>query len=198
MYSIDEAITLKGFFKIENVAAMLDVSASSPGEQKNRKEFIKYAAKEDEVQNSQFYKITKSWGVKPVAIIVSDIYMPEDIKAQRSRKLTAEKDKEVAEIEIETAGHKARRMAIDAAAEADKMAQLGWGQAEALWQVVRNRGLPKEEVVNYLMQTKKWEALGNNANITIIEGSDAAAEGVKLGVGMTPEVKRNKKNGKTN
>ncbi len=190
MYTLDEAISLKSFFKIENVACMLDISETSPGEAKHYEDFRKYAVTDAEFEATKFYQIISSWGVKPVAIIVADIDVPEEIKKQRSRKLTAEKDKEVAEIEIGTAENKSRRMAIDAEADADKMAKLGEGQAKALRQVVDNSGLPKEKVSDYLIQTKKWEALGNNANVTIIEGSDTASEGVKLGVGISAGTKK--------
>ena len=185
VYTLDEAIKLKSYFRIENVASLLDVSSDSPSQKISNKEMQKLFITKEEAQRTQFYKTLREWGVEPKSFAISDIEVPEDIKKQRARILTAEKDKEVAIIEIKTARSKAKTTVINAKAEAEKITEVGEGESRKLKAIKTNAEIEGIQAVDYTIQTEKWKAIGKNANVTIIEDSGSkTAEGVKMGVGI--------------
>lgn len=207
IFSLDQAIQLKSFFKLENVVKVLDISENSPagsvepelvnrvmGSDKSVKvsdeDLIinvlrKVYVDTEEVRHTRFYKTLDDWGVEPITFLISDIEIPDDIKEQRARILTADKDKEVARIENLTAAERAKKTVIEAKAEKEKARIIGEGKAKALNEIVANSGLPQEEVTTYLVQMAKWEALGKNANVTIIEdGGGKVSDGTKIGIGI--------------
>ena len=215
MFTLDQAIQLKSFFKLENVVKVLEISENSPaggvepelvrritGDDSavkiSEEDLIIHVLRKvnigtEEVRDTRFYTTLKSWGVEPVTFLISDIEIPEDIKKQRARILTADKDREVAKIDNLTAAEKAKKTVIEAKAEKSKSRIIGEGKAQALKAVVSQGGLPQEEIADYLVQTAKWESLGKNANVTIIEdGGGKVSDGTKIGVGIGAVVKKEK------
>jgi regulator of protease activity HflC (stomatin/prohibitin superfamily) len=191
-YTLDESIQLKSFFKIENVACHIDVSKDSPYKHKKVEELRTYVASKEEVDASQFYKTLRSWGVEPRSFSITDIDVPQNIKDQRSRILTAEKDRQVAEIEIKTAQSRKQITVVDAEAQKEKAALEGKGEADKVKALMEGASLSGQEVAGFLIQSKKWDAIAKGANVTIIEGGDnETATGVKLGVGIGVATKKN-------
>jgi regulator of protease activity HflC (stomatin/prohibitin superfamily) len=185
VYTLDEAIQLKSFFRIQNVASLIDASSDTPNKKLKLEELRKIVVSDEDARKTQFYKNLASWGVKPVSFAISDIEIPDEIKEQRARVLTAEKDKEVAKIEIKTAEFKAEKVVIDAQAQAEQARLEGEGEARKVKAIMESTEMIGGEVANYLVTTTKWKAIGQNANVTLIEDSGGkTADGVRIGVGI--------------
>lgn len=192
-YTLDDAIAMKTYFHIENVASLLDVSSDSPNRKLSQEEFAQLNVSKEEAEKTNFYVTLNSWGVAPKSFAISDIETPKYIKEQRSRVLIADKDMHVAKIDNLTAAEKAKKTVIEAKAEKSKLRIIGEGRAQALKAVVDKSGLAKEAIADYLVQTAKWEALGKNAHVTIIEdGGGKVSDGVKIGVGIGAVAKKEK------
>lgn len=183
VYKLDEAITLKGFFKLENVVTLLDKSDDSPERVKlSPEEFKNLKANPDEVKNSSFFLTLEEWGVLPKAFIVSDIEIPEEIKKERARILTAEKNKEVAEIDKQTSLTLTEIQIIKAKADAESASISGQGEAERLKKITES-GIEPQGAIEYLVAKEKWGAVKSNPNVTLIIG-EKAIEGAQIGAGI--------------
>lgn len=190
-YTIDEAIMMKGFFSMENVASLIDVSSDSPNDKLPLNELREMVVTKEQAKQTEFYRILRKWGVEPVSFAVSDIELPDEIKKERMRTLTAQKDKEVAVEEQKIAKIKKETTKTDAEAESEKRRLEGEGEAKKVKAIIDQTNLKPQEAVSYLVSTVKWESIGKNANVTIIEESGGkTSDGVKIGVGIGATVKK--------
>jgi len=211
VYPLEEAISMKSLFRLPNIAMLMDFSSGSP--HKATHEDLKKTFTEDELKNCEFYKTLDSWGVIPKSFSVSDIEVPDTIKVERERVLKAEKDLEVAGIDIETAkkkaekdfevsiieiktaDKKAKKVIIEATASSKKTALEGKGESEKLRAIVNDGGIDKKDVTGYLVGLAKWEAIGKNPNVTIIEDSgNGASSGARFGAGFNASNKPQRQN----
>jgi regulator of protease activity HflC (stomatin/prohibitin superfamily) len=202
---------MKSLFRLQNIAMLMDFSSTSA--HKPSHDDMKKVFTEDEVKQSEFYKTLDSWGATPKSFSVSDIEIPDSIKIERERVFKAEKDLAIADIEIstaqkkaekdlavsvieiKTADKKAKKIIIEATANSEKTALEGKGESKKLRAIVDDSGLKKEDVSGYLLGLAKWEALGNNANVTIIEdSSNGASSGARFGAGFNSSNKPRQNN----
>lgn len=202
-YKLDEGISMKSFFNLANIVALIDLSDDtnvsfmdklSPEEKEKVKsgkkippEIIKkLSATDEDVKKTKFYQDLDNWGARATSFTVTDIEVPDDIREQRARILAAEKDKQVAEIGMETADFEAKSTIITAKGEAEKIALIGEGEGKKVKSIITSTDLEPVAAADYLIQTAKWSAIGKNANVTLIEdsGRGATSDGYKIGVGM--------------
>lgn len=220
VYLLDEAIAMKSIFKLENVVAFLDLSKDSPylahkgftdenGDIKKKlspDEMRNLVVSEEEFQDTRFYKDLNNWGVLPKSFTITDIDIPADIKAQRSRVLEAEKDREVAKIRVKTAEldaesvekkavGEAKRIEIEGAGLAKKIKLEGEAIGVGIKDVIESTKLDPLDASNHLIARLKWAAIKENPNITLIdESSGETSKGFKVGLGFAAaEKKKNKK-----
>jgi len=183
-YTLDEAIELKSYFRLRNVACLIDFSANSS--KKFSKDHLMADVSEADFMNSPYYKTLERWGCVPIGISISDIEVPDDIKEQRVRVLTAEKDNEVAAIELKTSRVKAKKTVVDAEAAKRKTELEGEGQSNRLSEVLKTVG-DKEKAIHFLINGDKWNAIAKlkeGHNLTLIEGSSDAQLGAGIGAGI--------------
>lgn len=145
------------------------------------------------LEEADLYKTAlEKWGVRIEIITVSDIDMPEDVIKEREKLLiagtaidTANKEKELAEVEKETALIRAetkKEVRIkEAQGEKEALALEGKGLAEQLAKL-KEAGLEAIQAGKFITERLKWENLGDKT--VIIDGAGAASFGAQFGVGM--------------
>lgn len=189
-YTIDEAIELKSFFNMENVASLIDASSDTPNQRLTAEEMRGVVVSEEEAENTEFYRLLKMWGVEPISFAISDLDLPDDLKDQRARMLTSKKDEEVAKVERDIAKIKKEIAVINAQAEARRISLEGSGEAKKVRSLIKETELSPENAAVYLADLKKWECL-KDANVTLIEGSGSkTGDGVELGLGIGSILKK--------
>jgi regulator of protease activity HflC (stomatin/prohibitin superfamily) len=205
VYKLEEVIEMKNNFYLEAIAMFIDFRpANLPEGQIGSKpaEEIKR-----EWVNSEFYTTLMSWGIKPVSMVISDIELTERLSSIRETVLTAEKDRETAEIKkktmiIEAEASKAARILL---AEGEKEARVlsAQGEKEALIlngegsalriKKIIDSGINRNQVSNFLVKHRQWEAIeksGSTDKVIILEGgNNSAAQGAKLGAGINSTYK---------
>lgn len=200
LYTLDEAIKLKGKFSIRYIVCMIDlIDRETEDEPKRIKETV---ISDEEFEGSEFYKTLKSWGVIPISFTISDIDIPDHIKAQREKSLIARENLEAAKIEaqqrIDVA--KARKTEVEIEKEIKKIeaeAQqttdllIGEGIAKARaslfvesLQALKKHDINAESAAEILTAFRKWEALEKTSNSIIFDGSERVADALKLGTGF--------------
>jgi len=195
VYTLDEAIALKGFFRLENVISLIDKSKDSSERLKlTPEEFKQMNAGFAEVKDTSFYETLSNWGVNPKSFIISDIDIPKEIKEQRARVLIAEKDREIAVIAIETARQNKKTLIINAEASAKKAAIEGQGEAQRIKNLA-DGGLDSQSAIDYLVAKEKWGAVKSNPNTTLIIGDSEANKGAQIGAGIGATTKEKIKKG---
>ncbi len=215
VYTLDEAIKMKSVFKLENVVALLDFSKDAPdliGEDEvddngnvvkkklTAKDMRDIVVTDEELAKTRFFRDLNNWGVKAKSFTITDIDVPLDIKEQRSRVLEAEKNREVAKINIETAKLDAESVEAKASGESKRLELegqgAGKGESSKIKLITDSTNLDPSQVTAYIAELSKWDAVKNNPNITLIEDSSGETnKGFKIGVGIGASQKgKNNKN----
>lgn len=194
-WKIDDAIAIKGFFKLNNVIVSVDRSIDfrdDSGELQIEK-FKEFKPSQKEADNSSFAETLKEWGAKANSFIISDIDLPENIKEQRARLLAAMKDLEVADVRVETSKREAKIKVIGAKATAKEAEIIGQGEADKI-ENLKKSGIQDQPALDYLINKEKWNAVSKNPNATVIIGDGSkSSEGAQIGAGIGATTKKEKK-----
>lgn len=177
MYNLDEAMNLKGRFNLENIACFTDLrlGTTSPTLQ-------------NDFLNSEFYLGMKEFGVEPKSFVVSDFRLPQDVIDQRQKKLIADKDKEVAQVEYDKAEIEKKTMVVRAQAKKDSRVLEGDGEAHYIQRVLAAANLNSSQNAAYLTEMAKWKAISESKSgekVILVEGSGEAGNGAKFGTGLS-------------
>ncbi len=215
VYTLDEAIKMKSVFKLENVVALLDFSKDAPDlieqdkvddegnviEKKLTPQGMRNIdVSEEDLAKTRFFRDLNNWGVKAKSFTITDIDVPLNIKEQRSRVLEAEKNREVAKINIETAKLDAESVEARAIGESKRLELegqgAGKGESSKIKLITDSTDLGSSEAAAYIAELSKWDAIKSNPNITLIEDSSGETnKGFKIGMGIGASQKgKNNKN----
>ncbi len=198
-YTIDEVIRLKNIFTLEGIILGRNwLQKLIDAEDDTQREAISRSI-ETAFEKTAFYTSLKTWGIVPKALVISDIELTELVKAQRQRKLVAEKDLQVKEIEEKQAKIQKRIKVI--LATGDKLARIRAGEGEKLYQSLYGegvamrieawlgKGIPAEQISALLSKDFQWSAVGNSksSDKTIILGGDTkdAGRGAEFAAGFS-------------
>ena len=207
-YTIDEVIKLKSTFTLEGVILGRELleffkegndeengkekNAESSGIENNPKKL------KDEFEKTKFFNDLKNWGIFPDSLVISDIELPETVKIQRERKLVAEKDLQVKQIEKKKSEIEKAIRIIQAEAEAtarEKVGQgekayqvlLGQGFARKLASLIKS-GVSPEEAARIVNKDIEWSAVSasKSTDKTIIVGTshNNVTSGAEFGAGF--------------
>ncbi len=120
----------------------------------------------------------KVWGVEIESIAVTDIAVPPEIREQRDKIIIAEKERDAAEIAIETAKKTAEAKRIQQAVEGEAIGQ-------EIKKVMDITGLDSKAAAQYLLNKNYFEAIKNNKGVIIAsKGAEAPIMGAELAAGM--------------
>jgi len=177
MYNLDEAMNLKGKFSMENIACYVNlVSGSAP------------ANLHDDYLRSEFYTGLTEFGVEPKSFVVADFRLPQEIIDQRQKKLVAEKDKEVAQVEYDKSLIEKRTTVVRAEAKKDARTLEGDGEASYIERILKAANLQTGQSGAYLAEMAKWRAISDSQSgdkVILIEGNGEAGTGAKFGTGLS-------------
>ncbi|HPY08404.1 MAG: SPFH domain-containing protein [Patescibacteria group bacterium] len=192
---IDEAIDIKGFFRLNNVVVLVDKSVDfrdKDGKLQVEK-FKAFKPSDEEASESSFAETLESWGAKAISFIISDIDLPDNVKEQRARLLAAMKDLEVADVKIKTSRKEAKIKVIGAEAIAKESKIIGQGEADKI-ENLKKSGVEDQPALDYLINKEKWNAVSKNPNATVIIGDGSkSSEGAQIGAGIGAATKKEKK-----
>ena len=121
-------------------------------------------------QDATEAKVFKNWGVEITSLAVTDFFLPEEVDNARRTKLEAEKQREVALVELETAKVKRDTAEINGAAEGQKIRAM----AEAL-------KITPVEAMNLDLNWRKYTAMGASEMLFMSEGSGGGNSAVEQG-----------------
>ena len=199
LYKLEEVIKMKNNFCLPAIAMLTDFCpdpALTPAELESIK-----TKNQADWTSSGFFKSLEAWGILPIDLVISDINLTEELKQKRQMILAAEKDRDVAKIMLEKAETEkkitvkqaeAKRESAILLAEGKKksLALEGEGEAQMLKEIAT--AMPHGKVPGFVINSRKWEAIKENPNATIIDGSNLALQGSQFGAGMNSQ-NRNKK-----
>lgn len=127
------------------------------------------------VQHATEARVFKDWGIEIVGLAITDIKLPKEVEEQRIRKLTAEKEKEVALVQKDTA-----------AINAETAKSKGKEKANEIKEMVKTLSgdggekVSSEKAMNFILQLKKFEVYGK-AKSLVITDSKAGTMGATMG-----------------
>lgn len=156
--SLDEAISTKSDTKADDIITLRDTDAD------------------------QF----KKWGAEIESIAITDIALPQEVKEQRNKVLAAEKAREVAVIEIETAKNKAdadleaAKIAIETAqkkAEADRIAKemLGKAAGQEIKSLMTMADIKDSNVAAAFILSQQYIEAVKTGKVVIVAGQNTEA-----------------------
>ncbi len=177
MYTLDEAMNLKGKFNLYNIACYTDL-----------KDGTAPVVTLTDFENSEFYKTLKDFGVTPKSFVISDFRLPQSIIDQRMKKLEIEKDLEVSGVALKKA--KIDKKTVIVQAEGKKEAKIldGQGEAGRVSAILSSLKLDAVQSARYLTQMRKWDAIAESKSadkVILIEENGQASSGAKFGTGFS-------------
>ncbi|MFZ4631643.1 MAG: SPFH domain-containing protein [Patescibacteria group bacterium] len=190
MYSLDEAMNLKGKLNMSTISCFTNLTAPTPPA-------IVMPTQLD-LEASEFYTSLMAFGVKPLSFVISDFRLPENVVKERQKTLMAETEKKVTEINLKKADVEKNIAVVQAKAkseitviqaEADKKAKVlsGQGEAKKIKSILAASNLTPGQSAAFLAETKKWDAItasGSNDKVILLDGNSDAAQGARFGVGL--------------
>jgi len=195
MYTLDQAMNLKGRFNKEAVALMVDLN----GNPDPRQLAIDYP-------NSELYHRLDDVGVKLISLMVADFILPEEISEQRQKKLVAEQSLAVSEINLKETGVQAKITEKKARADGNATRLRGKGSNDVLKETLTNIGATGRDAITVATTFRRCEAIekaGAAGNLIIVEGEDRqVGAGAKFGAGSNAAARqaagRNQQNNQQN
>ncbi len=124
-------------------------------------------------QNATEAEVFKNWGVEITSLAVTDFFLPEEVDDARRTKLEAEKRREVALVELETAKVERDTARVNGEAEGEKIKAM----AKAL-------GINRAEAINLDLIRRKYAAMSASEMLFMSEGSgggSAIEQGAQAG-----------------
>jgi len=184
-FKLDDAMKQKNTFSIEAIACLAsdDIQLRSA----TREQYMK----------TEFYETLMGWGVEPKSFSITDISLTPHLREVRESVLAAEKENQVAEINVRKEEIEKKIAIIKATAIREALILKGEGEAaasakalELIIETLKQKGIPESEISKTVVDLKKWDAvekLGNTeGNVLVVDNgiSDSAASfGVKFAAG---------------
>lgn len=176
MYTLDQAMSLKGRFGKETITAMIDLTTNTPGQQQLEALY----------RNSELYRRLDEVGVELISLMIADFTLPEDIAAQREKKLVAEQSLAVSEITLKETEVQAKISEKRARADGKATFLRGQGSNNVLKETLTVIGATGRDAVSIARDFRRCEAIekaGAAGNLIIIEGEGQVGSGAKFGAG---------------
>lgn len=136
------------------------------------------------IQNATEAEIFKSWGVKIISLAVTDIILPTEVEEARTKKLKADKEREVAEIKREQTRIEVETAELEGQSAGNRLK----GMAKATGKTI-------EEIIALHLQEKRFEAWSKSGMLIVNNDSSETANSAIKGAAMAAGIKTdNKKN----
>ena len=200
MYTLDEAMNLKGKFNLYNIACYTDLKKNTVSVLPNNtvpalpNNTTADATKED-FENSDFYLSLKEFGVTPKSFVIADFRLPQGIIDQRAKKLEIEKDLEVAKVTLIKSRTEKKTAIVQAEGRSQAKILEGKGEAGRIGAILLSLKLEPEQSARYLTEMRKWDAISESKSadkVILIEENGQASSGAKFGTGFSAASKPQK------